>query len=48
MRTIKMENIEFRNFKDTVERNKIKSAGTDINGMVRVLKNSNIRLSQTH
>lgn len=48
MRTIKTESTKFLNFKDAVKKNKIKSVGADIDGVVRVLKNSNIRLSQTH
>lgn len=46
MKTIKPDSAEFLNFKEAVEKNKIKNTGTKIDVMVEILKKNNIKLSQ--
>lgn len=47
MGKIKKDSREFKNFKEVVERNKLRDSGTDIDKMVQVLKENNIMLSKT-
>lgn len=46
MKTIKPNSVEFQNFKEAVENNKINNTGTRIDVMVQILKENGIRLSQ--
>lgn len=47
MKKIKSGSAEFENFKEGVERNKIKNTGTKIDVMVEILKQNNLKISQT-
>ncbi len=46
MKTIKPNSVEFQNFKEAVENNKINNTGTKVDVMVQILKKNNIKLSQ--
>lgn len=43
---IKSDSNEFRNFKDVIERNKLKDKGIDMDSAVKFLKKSQIRVSK--
>lgn len=46
MRKINRDSIEFKNFKNAVERNKLKSNSVNIDLMILTIKENNIKLSK--
>lgn len=48
MARIKRDSVEFKNFKDAVERNKLRNKGVSIDLMVKKLKDNNIKLSKVN
>lgn len=46
MKTIRPSSVEFQNFKEAVEKNKMNNLGTNVDIMVEILKKNNIKLSQ--
>lgn len=43
---IKTDSIQFKNFKDAIECNKLKDKGIDIDSVVKFLKKNGIRVSK--